>query len=856
MSKWTPPTDARKVKKWTPPTDARKVESTGGDSVGKQEGSSEQSEQATKPLEQTGENKIEPIRIDKSYRPDNTPEYAKNSRFKEVDENINTYNEAISGVSKRIESLGGDREILEQQAEKLDAEFQELKTSEPKTQQELDIHGANVDDYNSRKEEFVGVAKNFDAGYNAAKKERYGLMLGDNAYKQEKSFIEQEKLIEEQEKIKDDLSYHKEYIDGLPLHQWIGIKAWGGMQQGIKNIGSSLKMKYADDSMKDAVDTDKMIERASSESTKEFLMGLKENQEKAAYELYQTSKEMSKESKDIADNYGLLNDVGQVEWSSPMDVLNFGITAAFEMLPQVPLGAYTLGAATYEQTSGDIMGSVIEGNVQKGINSGLSEDEAFKSAIQSDEINRAAIGLSSVGVAALDLIGADRLMGGLGKSTVKKMLINSIKKNGVEKFANTAKKFGTGIVVEEITEVGQELITKGGKEAGKGGSFTEGVKSITSHEILNIVAKTAFGAGTFSAVSAYSDNGTINKDNVESLILAAKDDKVFKNLEEQIALKKINGEITESEYAKKVTQLSSDIEYASKLDDNLSPEDKVKALDLIKSKYELENKLSGKEIISQENKSKLDNLTESISNFGKPKEETNEKPKQPATDVPSTIQDNVVELDIIRLDEEIDIKDEKSEPKQPATDVPSTRQDSEQETVNNLFDSRVSKVAAKFDGIIKKAIFKYGDGDRANKLRSDKESAISDLNNKREKRLSNISEPTANISEDEDVEISDSELLDLEDEILVEETTDELPEVKQQGTVSDSGKTYEIMSIATNKQGGKVVKAKEFSEVTEDNISDLQKGRKKKLSIGDKVYGTVKRYTGQVAETIAKDNAI
>jgi len=198
-------------------------------------------------------------------------------------------------------------------------------------------------------------------------------------------------------------------------------------------------------------------------------------------------------------------------------------------------------------------------------------------------------------------------------------------------------------------------------------------------------------------------------------------------------------------------------------------------------------------------------------------------------------------------------------------DVPQKPSVTEENKVDKLFDKRVKSTSDKFDAAINKAVDKYGDNsNRVSELKQEKEKAIEELNKKREKKLATKEDSKVTADEQQDTEelslddlnISDEELLDLEEDINIEEKTQELPEVKEQGKVEDGGKTYEIISVDKKKDGSKVVKAKEVIEVTEDNIEDLQRNKKSPLKIGDKVYGTTKRYTGQTAEQIAKDNAL
>jgi len=559
---------------------------------------------------------VEPIRIDKSFRPDNTPEYAKTTRKAKLDENISIYNKAISDATLAIQDLDKQREELTKDVDIFNTNAEELKSLKPKTQDEVDIYNEKVNSVNALRSKIIEKEKSLNNQKTALSNERYGLLLGENAYKQEKAKDELDSDIRVAE-------FTKQVIDDLPLPVSIGFRAIGAAKKGVQDIAQTLMMYSA--TQKNLI-TQEQIDNAPDE-LKKFLEDAKKRDFESRKELFKASNEMGEGARETAVKFGLVNELGQIDLASPLDYVNFAVTAAFEQLPQIPLAATTLGASTYSQTSGSIMGEIVNEKVRENLGKGMSEGEAFEKAVNSDEIDRVSVSLASLGVASLDLIGAGSLLSGLGRATAKKMLANSIKTNGVKKFAG-------GVVTEEATEISQEFIEVGGKEAGKGKGakgFIEGIKSVSGGQIANIAAKTFFGAGGFSAVSAYSSKGEINNENVNMLVKAAKDDKVLKNIEEQIALQKINGKLTQSEYEERVTQLANDVDYASKIDENLSEEDKVKALDLVKQKYELQNELAGKEIISPENKEKLSDLDEQIKNFG----QTNgkEATEQPTADM-------------------------------------------------------------------------------------------------------------------------------------------------------------------------------------------------------------------------------
>ena len=441
-----------------------------------------------------------------------------------------------------------------------------------------------VNSINALRGKIIDREKSLNNQNKALSDERYGLMLGEGAYKQEKAIEERDADVKSRE-------LQKEFIDNLPLPQSIGIRMIGGAVKGAENIAQSFMM-YA------ATGGERVTQEELDNATgayKELLLEQKSQSEKDKLALFKASNKMGESAKETAKKYGLVNELGEVDFQSPIDYVNFAVTAATEQLPQIPLAATTLGASTYAQTSGAIMGEIVNEKYNQNIAKGMSEEDAFKSAAESEDIDRAAVAVASIGVASLDLLGAGTLLKGMGKSTMTKMLANSIKGSGLKNFA-------TGTLTEMGTEVAQEFIEAGGKKSGVGESFIEGVKSVSGEDVLNVAAKTFFGAGGFSAVSAYTSNGTITDDNVKMLVKASKDDKVLKNIEEQIALQKINGELTQSEYEERVTQLANDVEYARKIDEDLSESDQVKAMDLVKSKYELEAEISGKDVVDPKRK--------------------------------------------------------------------------------------------------------------------------------------------------------------------------------------------------------------------------------------------------------------
>jgi len=379
-------------------------------------------------------------------------------------------------------------------------------------------------------------------------------------------------------------------------------------------------------------------------------------------------------------------------------------------------------------------------------------------------------------------------------------------------------------------------------------------------EVINTVATTTVASGTIPAIVSLNKRKQIEN---QMILKASKDPDGAKEVITQFVKK---GVVKQEDAEAFLNKVAKSTEAVSEIPSNFTEEESAEVLDPAIRLTELREEAKNKKGVAKEQ----------------------------------------IDEEIKALEEQIRQKAEERKAKETTTveqygDTQEVKTDADK--VNNLFDSRVQKATETFDNAIDKAINKYGEeSKRVAELRAEKDKAISDLEDKRAKKLEGaakkpIVQSDTDVISLDDLEISDEELLALEDEIAFEEKTTQAPEVLEQGVVSDGGKNYEIISIEQKKDGSRVVKAKEVIEVTEDNINELQsdrqvplkvgdtvkkdgsrvvKGkeviggivvtkdnienlqnnRKKPLKVGDKVYGTTKRYTGDSAEQIAKDNSV
>jgi hypothetical protein len=431
-----------------------------------------------------------------------------------------------------------------------------------------------------------------------------------------------------------------------------------------------------------------------------------------------------------------------------------------------------------------------------------------------------------------------KLKKGIAGEQLNRLVASEIKKieaSGVENFMQA-------VVAEGGTGMGQEAGTIGLKEAFNEYKaeeiFDEGTIEEYVTQIVKAGKQEAIGAillsGGVNVANSFSsgDMKAVTQQDLEAAQMLATDPtKAAELIREHLKGKP-------DAYVERVVQ--SSMELAEVLQ-KIPPQQQLnkKAISLVKEKTALQDFVEGKEdgLVAPE-KARIKAIEEELAAIVTPKQ--NEEALEPVEEAAVTPTETTTE---------------------GATDK-----------VNKLFDSRVKIATEKFDkainDVIKESGLPYYEANelkRVTELRAEKDKTISDLESKRSKALKTKLKGAVkktSVQNDKDVDslddlgISDEELLELEDEIGFEEKTSQAPEVLEQGMVSDGGKNYEITSIDNKKDGSKVVKAKEVIEVTEDNIEDLQSKRKAPLKVGDKVYGTTKRYIGDVAEQIAKDNAV
>jgi len=601
------------------------------------------------------------------------------------------------------------------------------------------------------------------------------------------------------------MSYMKSQYPAFSL----GAEIWGTLKSTAESAVGGIVSTAADISTPKAWSDEKIQEfRASG---REDLAESLEAQNKASKELrndlFAWGNNLIEQSGKTKKQFQTTSSITDIR--DPLDAVNYALNSVVEMGIQVPLTFFSGGTSSFGQTYGPL---IIEQAKKISKEQGITLEEA----LDSPEIDRTTAAITGIAVTALDRVGAGAVLGGKAKTTIAKSLIERAKQV-----------IKSPTAIEVSTELAQTFMEKIGGAIGVGEDIWEALSETPATEWIDIIIKSAIGAksiNTFSkSINDYSTKRKATKESIELVTAAGTNVDIMAEAKSAIIGKVIGGEITQEEGIEAISNLESDAGVSNGIPDNIKGENRVKALELLKIFNKIkEDQNKADDAFKPLFKPELDALTSELEKLFKTKFESTETP---AAEV-------VVD---------------------------------EENTVDKLFDKRVKSTSDKFDAAINKAIDKYGDNsNRVSELKQEKEKAIEELNKKRKKKLaikkdSKVPADKQLETEDlslDDLNISDEELLDLEEDINIEEKTQELPEVKEQGKIEDGGKTYEIISVDKKKDGSKVVKAKEVIDVTKDNIEELQSNRKASLKIGDKVYGTTKRYTGQTAEQIAKDNAL
>lgn len=473
------------------------------------------------------------------------------------------YNNAYSNVTKELEGLEADVDSIKERR----AELEIMRDRLAKTPQPMPSVGAG----------YRRAAEGYNQNIQAINDEINGLNTAVNDYNKAVKEKSLERYTIAQDKVAYD-SYIKQQEsdaikgmwDEMPLTQFVGGKVIGGFLYGMNQIAGSVLMDAA---TKGPTMTQAEINNIESEELRILFQENRNKQLKEAKKFYDKALEFQESSEAAKRNFGLVSNLEEIE--SPLDVVNFAVTSMSEQFPQIPLAVATMGLGTLSQTSGHIMSDIIKEKVSEYEKEGKTSEEAFKLAVESDDINRAAVTGASIAVAGLDLLGATKLIGGIGKKVAAESLKDSFISAG-------AKTFIKGTTTEVVTEVAQEYIEAEGKGLAVGKDFLEGASEITVDDALNIVAKTLFGAGGFSAVNAYTEQGKVNKENAEMLRKASENEATRTLLEERITAQKIAGEITEEQANERISQLADDIEIMSSIPKEVAEEDMLEAYDLVK----------------------------------------------------------------------------------------------------------------------------------------------------------------------------------------------------------------------------------------------------------------------------------
>jgi len=615
---------------------------SGGGDVGKQQGSTEPSEQSqdttTTPSSETPLEQVKkPINEDtqgsviigdKYYSPSGVaaePEYSQLAVDKSIDRNVKAYDSELKASYNEMAEIRNNINSLKEQVGELDIMKKRLsKTPTPMPSLGASYQGA-LEGYNQNVEQINQKASELNSAIGALSEQDKAAVKRYNEILKNKTSYDEMKMQESEDVKNLQRAVSKEMIDNLPSTMRLGARFLGGVIMGGKNIAASVMEAFGTGA---PTFTEEDIANAPTEEIRNLYSNIREKHLKESKEWFDKANELKLSAEETKTQYGLITDLEELgEDVTPLNIINFAVTSAAEQMPQIPLAIATLGVGTYEQTMGSIMGSVIGEIVKENKAKGMSDEDAFNAALEDERLNRGAAEGAAVGVAALDLLGASKFLGGIGKKSAQKYLQSQLKTSG-------AKRFATGVFTEEATEIAQEFVEAGGRGALRGDGFVEGVSEVTAEDVANIAAKTFFGVSGFSAVNAYTNDGKIDNENVNMLFKAAKDDKTLKALEEQIALKRINGDITEEQYQERIQQLADDIAVVSTIPNEVSEDNRAKAI-------ELQNKYNEKMLAKSEASDAFKDLyNEDLESIKNELQSLTSKPKQPTETSTTSKTDN------------------------------------------------------------------------------------------------------------------------------------------------------------------------------------------------------------------------
>jgi len=628
---------------------------SGGGDMGKQQGSTEPSEQSqdttTTPSSETPLERVEkPINEDtqgsiiigdKYYSPNGVaaePEYSQLAVDKSIDRNVKAYDSELKASYNEMAEIRNNINSLKEQVGELDIMKKRLsKTPTPMPSLGASYQGA-LEGYNQNVEQINQKASELNSAIGALSEQDKAAVKRYNEILKNKTSYDEMKMQESEDVKNLQRAVSKEMIDNLPSTMRLGARFLGGVIMGGKNIAASVMEAFGTGA---PTFTEEDIANAPTEEIRNLYSNIREKHLKESKEWFDKANELKLSAEETKTQYGLITDLEELgEDVTPLNIINFAVTSAAEQMPQIPLAIATLGVGTYEQTMGSIMGSVIGEIVKENKAKGMSDEDAFNAALEDERLNRGAAEGAAVGVAALDLLGASKFLGGIGKKSAQKYLQSQLKTSG-------AKRFATGVFTEEATEIAQEFVEAGGRGALRGDGFVEGVSEVTAEDVANIAAKTFFGVSGFSAVNAYTNDGKIDNENVNMLFKAAKDDKTLKALEEQIALKRINGDITEEQYQERIQQLADDIAVVSTIPNEVSEDNRAKAI-------ELQNKYNEKMLAKSEASDAFKDLyNEDLESIKNELQSLTSKPKQPTETSTTSKTDNAEAQQEITPEQEV-----------------------------------------------------------------------------------------------------------------------------------------------------------------------------------------------------------
>lgn len=266
-----------------------------------------------------------------------------------------------------------------------------------------------------------------------------------------------------------------------------------------------------------------------------------------------------------------------------LDALRYVANSAVEGVGQIPLAYATMGGSSFVMASSMMYQQAVEQEVARLEQGGMSRDEALAEAIKDENINKLALNTGAFISAGLDYVGSASIFGKGATNKVKRKIIKEILETSTtKKIISQGLKVGKSLVVENATELGQELLIEPETvNIATGGKLGSTLKDITVEDALNVIAKSTIGAGSANVVTGIQSKKTTP----DLLEVVDGDEKAMQFALEEIDRHEKNGRFTTEEADNLRTQLSVDLENYKKIK-NLIPKDKMEQGLKLQREYE------------------------------------------------------------------------------------------------------------------------------------------------------------------------------------------------------------------------------------------------------------------------------